>query len=107
MPSTNPNQEGRVYHVRAPAKLEGNGTSKIIGFRNQPGVTKTSLGANGAVPTLNDVADALYRVRADNGDLHASTHVEHLQDPRRGGRGDHRRATVAVLSGRENLGLRG
>jgi HK97 family phage major capsid protein len=47
--------------------LEGAGVSKILGLRNQPGVTNTILGSpNGATPTLNDVADALYRLQADN-----------------------------------------
>jgi HK97 family phage major capsid protein len=47
--------------------LEGSGVSKLLGLRNQPGVTNTVLGSpNGATPTLNDIADALYRLQADN-----------------------------------------
>ena len=45
--------------------LEGNGTG-IIGLRRIAGVTATSLGANGATPTLDHLADALYRLEANN-----------------------------------------
>jgi len=42
--------------------IEGTGVSgQLLGLRNQSGVTTTTLGAgNGAVPTLGDIADALY-----------------------------------------------
>lgn len=47
--------------------LEGTGVSgKLMGLRNDPNVTKTSLGANGGAPTLGDVIDAIERLERDN-----------------------------------------
>jgi HK97 family phage major capsid protein len=48
--------------------LAGSGASgQLLGVRNQSGVTTTTLGSgNGAVPTLGNVADALYRLEAAN-----------------------------------------
>ena len=48
--------------------LEGTGTGgKLLGFRNWPNVTTTTLGAGaGAAPTLGDILDAIYRLQADN-----------------------------------------
>ena len=46
--------------------LEGS-ASGITGLRNISAVTKTALGTgNGAAPTLDDVADLLYRLERDN-----------------------------------------
>lgn len=50
--------------------LSGDGTSTkpLIGFRNYVGVTKTELGSGaGATPTLDNLQDAVYRMRAANG----------------------------------------
>jgi HK97 family phage major capsid protein len=48
--------------------LAGSGSSgQLLGLRNQTGITTTTLGSgNGAVPTLGDIADALYRLEAAN-----------------------------------------
>ncbi len=48
--------------------LAGSGSSgQLLGLRNQTGITTTTLGGgNGAVPTLGDIADALYRLEAAN-----------------------------------------
>ncbi len=48
--------------------LAGSGVSgQLQGLRNQTGITTTTLGSgNGAVPTLDDIADALYRLEAAN-----------------------------------------
>lgn len=47
--------------------LAGSGSSnKILGLRNWPGITDTSLGAAGATPTLDNVLDALQRMQANN-----------------------------------------
>ncbi len=47
--------------------LEGNGAgTNMVGLRNFSGVTTTSLGANGAAPTLDDIADAITRLELDN-----------------------------------------
>jgi HK97 family phage major capsid protein len=47
--------------------LQGTGSTQILGLRQQPAVTKTALGSgNGAAPTLDDVADLLYRLERDN-----------------------------------------
>lgn len=48
--------------------LEGNGTG-IVGLRYISGITSTSLGANGATPSLDNIADALYRLEAANADM--------------------------------------
>jgi len=49
--------------------LEGNGTS-IIGLRRKAGVAGDELGSpDGAAPTLDDIADSLYRLEAANADL--------------------------------------
>lgn len=48
--------------------LEGNGV-QIIGLRRKSGVTATSLGVNGATPTLDNLQDALYRLEANNADM--------------------------------------
>ena len=50
--------------------LQGDGTSTapLIGFRHYPGVTATALGSGaGATPTLDNLQDAIYRMRANNG----------------------------------------
>lgn len=50
--------------------LSGDGTSTkpVIGFRYYSGVTQTELGSGaGATPTLDNLQDALYRMRANNG----------------------------------------
>lgn len=49
--------------------LEGNSGTGITGFRRISGVTATSLGANGASPTLANLADALYRLESANADM--------------------------------------
>lgn len=47
---------------------DGTSTSPIVGFRNYPGVTKTALGSgDGGTPTLDNLQDAIYRMRANNG----------------------------------------
>lgn len=47
--------------------LEGSGAGvNMRGIRNFSGVTVTSLGANGAAPTLDNVEGALQRLEADN-----------------------------------------
>lgn len=46
--------------------LEGSSQTGVLGLRNQTNVTKTSLGANGAAPTLGDVIDAIERLERDN-----------------------------------------
>ena len=48
--------------------LAGSGSSgQLLGLRNQTGITTTTLGSgNGAVPTLDDIADALYRIETSN-----------------------------------------
>ena len=49
--------------------LHGNGTA-ILGLRRKAGVTATELGAgNGLAPTLDNVADMLYRLEAANADM--------------------------------------
>jgi HK97 family phage major capsid protein len=58
--------------------LEGNGTM-IIGLRRKAGITSTSLGANGATPTLDNLQDALYRLEAANADM---TRVAWFMSPR-------------------------
>jgi len=50
--------------------LTGDGTApNLRGIRNFAGVTTTYLGANGATPTLNDIADAVARLETSNADL--------------------------------------
>lgn len=50
--------------------LTGDGSApNLRGVRNLTGVTTTYLGANGATPTLNDVADAIGRLENSNADL--------------------------------------
>jgi HK97 family phage major capsid protein len=47
--------------------LEGTGNARILGLRQLPNVTQTALGTgNGAAPTLDDLADLLYRLERDN-----------------------------------------
>jgi HK97 family phage major capsid protein len=47
--------------------LEGTGVNQLMGLRRQTGVNVTTLGSpNGAAPTLDDVADAIYRMEKNN-----------------------------------------
>ena len=47
--------------------LEGTGAGQLLGLRRQSGVNVTTLGSpNGAAPTLDDVADAIYRMENSN-----------------------------------------
>ena len=47
--------------------LSGNGTApNLRGIRNFTGVTATSLGVNGATPTLDDIANAIQRAEQNN-----------------------------------------
>jgi HK97 family phage major capsid protein len=47
--------------------LEGSGTApNMRGIRNLTGVSTTSLGANGATPTLDNFADAVQRIQVAN-----------------------------------------
>jgi HK97 family phage major capsid protein len=63
-------------HMREVARLldkqflEGDGSgANMRGLRNFTGVTSTSLGTNGATPTLDNFADCLGRLEQANGDL--------------------------------------
>lgn len=53
--------------------LTGDGSApNLRGVRNLSGINTVYLGANGASPTLNDVADAIGRLEASNADLSRS-----------------------------------
>lgn len=63
-------------HVKAVGKelerqfLQGDGTgNNLRGIRNFSGIGVTSLGANGATPTLDNLADALGRFEGNDGTL--------------------------------------
>lgn len=50
--------------------LQANGGGTRVGLRRTPEATVTELGAgNGAAPTLNDIANALFRLESDNADM--------------------------------------